>query len=169
MNNTIVHECVHWDLHRKVFELEHLYNSEATQIKCMVIGGVKDSKIRTATDNMEWQANSLAPRIQMPIDQFKTKATSFIRKHHEKYGDVPLVDIMEPVIEELAVFFCVSRQAAKIRMVEAGYQDAIGAFTYIDGRYVRPHAFKKDAVERHQTYSIGVDDAAVSIFVFAKI
>ena len=161
MNNTIVHECVHWDLHRKVFELEHLYNSEATQIKCMVIGGVKDSKIRTATDNMEWQANSLAPRIQMPIDQFKTKATSFIRKYHEKYGDVPLVDIMEPVIEELAVFFCVSRQAAKIRMVEAGYQDAIGAFTYIDGRYVRPHAFKKDAVEKHQTYSIGVDDAAV--------
>lgn len=161
MNNTIVHECVHWDLHRKVFELEHLYNSEATQIKCMVIGGVKDSKIRTATDNMEWQANSLAPRIQMPIDQFKTKATSFIRKYHEKYGDMPLVDIMEPVIEEMAVFFCVSRQAAKIRMVEAGYQDAIGAFTYIDGRYVRPHAFKKDAVEKHQTYSIGVDDAAV--------
>ena len=35
VNNTIVHECVHWDRHRKVFELERLYNSEATQIKCM--------------------------------------------------------------------------------------------------------------------------------------
>ena len=160
VNNTIVHECVHWDRHRKVFELERLYNNEATQIKCMVIGGVKDSKARTATDHMEWQANSLAPRIQMPIDQFKTKATAFIQKYLREFGDVPLVDIMETVIEELATFFCVSRQAAKIRMVDAGYQEAIGAFTYIDGHYVRPHAFKKGSVEKCQTYSIGVDDAA---------
>ena len=161
VNNTIVHECVHYDRHRKVFELERLYNSEATQIKCMVIGGVKDNKARTATDHMEWQANCLAPRIQMPIDQFKAKATSVIRKYQEEFGNVPLVDIMASVIEELAVFFCISKQAAKIRMVDAGYQDAIGAFTYIDGRYIRPHAFKKGAVEKHQTYSIGVDDAAV--------
>ncbi len=148
-------------MHRKVFELERLYNSEATQIKCMVIGGVKDSKVRTATDHMEWQANSLAPRIQMPIDQFKTKAASLIQKYQKQFGDAPLVDIMEPVIEELATFFCVSRQAAKIRMVDAGYNEAIGAFTYLDGRYVRPHAFKKGSVEKCQTYSIGVEDAAV--------
>ena len=45
-------------------------------------------------------------------------------------------------------------------MVDAGYQEAIGAFTYIDGHYVRPHAFKKGSVEKCQTYSIGVDDAA---------
>ena len=109
---------------------------------------------------MEWQANSLAPRIQMPIDQFKTKATAFIQKYRREFSDVPLVNIMEPVIEELATFFCVSRQAAKIRMVDAGYQEAIGAFTYIDGHYVRPHAFKKGSVEKCQTYSIGVDDAA---------
>lgn len=160
VNNTIVHECVHWDRHRKVFELERLYNSEATQIKCMVIGGIKDSKARTATDYMEWQANSLAPRIQMPIDQFKKKATAFIQKYRREFGTVPLVDIMEPVIDELATFFCVSRQAAKIRMVDAGYQEAVGAFTYIDGRYVRPHTFKKGSVEKCQTYSIGVDDAA---------
>lgn len=161
VNNTIVHECVHWDRHRKVFELERLYNSDATQIKCMVIGGVKDSKTRTATDNMEWQANSLAPRIQMPINQFKAKASSLIKRYREQLGSVPLVDIMEPVIEELATFFCVSRQAAKIRMVNAGYEEAVGAFTYIDGRYVRPHAFKKGAVEKHQTYSIDVADAAI--------
>src|SRR5690606_20959123 len=79
--------------------------------------------------------------------------------YRREFGDVPLVDIMEPVIEELATFFCVSRQAAKIRMVDAGYYEAIGAFTYIDGRYVRPHAFKKGSVEKCQTYSVGVDDA----------
>ncbi len=160
VNNTIIHECVHWDRHRKVFELERFYNSEATQIKCMVIGGVKDSKAHTATDRMEWQANSLAPRIQMPIDQFKTKTAAFIQKYQIEFGDVPLVDIMEPVIDELAAFFRVSRQAAKIRMVDAGFQEAIGAFTYIDGHYVRPHAFKKDLMEKCKTYSISIEDAA---------
>lgn len=34
VNNTIVHECVHWDLHRKAFELERLYNNEASRIRC---------------------------------------------------------------------------------------------------------------------------------------
>lgn len=28
--NTIIHECVHWHRHRKAFELERLYNEEAT-------------------------------------------------------------------------------------------------------------------------------------------
>lgn len=66
VNNTIVHECVHWDLHRKAFELERLYNSSATQIKCQVVSGIRDNE-NNATDWMEWQANSLAPRIQMPL------------------------------------------------------------------------------------------------------
>lgn len=60
---------------------------------------------------------------------------------------------MEPVIDALATFFCVSRTAAKIRMIDAGYEEAIGTFTYIDGRYVKPHMFKKGAL-RNQTLSI---------------
>lgn len=32
VNNTIIHECVHWDLHKKFFELEKLYNKEARAI-----------------------------------------------------------------------------------------------------------------------------------------
>lgn len=31
MNNTIIHECVHWDLHRKFFELEKLYYEKFVQ------------------------------------------------------------------------------------------------------------------------------------------
>jgi transcriptional regulator with XRE-family HTH domain/DNA-binding XRE family transcriptional regulator len=61
----------------------------------------------------------------------------------------------------LATFFSVSRTAAKIRMIDAGYEEAIGTFTYIDGRYVKPHRFKKGALERNQTFSIGAEDAAI--------
>ena len=52
-----------------------------------------------------------------------------------------IVDVMETVIDALATFFVVSRHAAKIRMVDVGYEEAIGVFTYIDGHYVKPHAF----------------------------
>lgn len=159
VNNTIVHECVHWDRHRKAFELERLYNASATQIKCIVVGGVKSESNRTANDWMEWQANVLAPRIQMPIGSFKTKANEYVRKYRQLRNTNELVDVMEPVIDELASFFCVSRCAAKIRMVDAGYEEAVGAFTYIDGRYVKPHAFKKGSISRNQTYSISLDDA----------
>lgn len=160
VNNTIVHECVHWDQHRKAFELERLYNSSATRIKCQVVGGIKDNT-RDATDWMEWQANALAPKIQMPLAMFKTQAFKFIKQFSSELGTSELIDVMEPVIDALATFFSVSRAAAKIRMIDAGYDEAIGTFTYIDGRYVKPHKFKKGALERNQTFSIGAEDAVI--------
>jgi hypothetical protein len=160
VNNTIVHECVHWDKHRKAFELERLYNDSATRIKCQVVGGIKDGE-RNATDWMEWQANALAPRIQMPLGMFKTKAFELIKEYRRKLNTDEIIDVMEPVIDELATFFCVSRLAAKIRMIDAGYEEAIGTFTYIDGRYVRPHRFKKGILNRNQTFSISAEDAAI--------
>jgi hypothetical protein len=160
VNNTIVHECVHWDQHRKAFELERLYNSSATRIKCQVVGGIKDNN-RDATDWMEWQANALAPRIQMPLAMFKTKAFEIIKQFRAELGTFELIDIMEPVIDSLATFFSVSRTAAKIRMIDAGYEEAIGTFTYIDGHYVKPHKFKKGTLQKNQTFSIGAEDAAI--------
>lgn len=160
VNNTIVHECVHWDLHRKAFELERLYNRDASRIKCQVAGGIKESN-SGATDWMEWQANSLAPRIQMPLTMFKTKAFEFIKQYRQQTGATDSIDVMEPVIDALATFFCVSRIAAKIRMIDAGYEEAIGTFTYIDGRYIKPHKFKKGALQPYQTFSISAEDAVL--------
>ena len=161
VNNTIIHECVHWDKHRKAFELERLYNENAAQIKCQVVGGIKDNKVKSATDWMEWQANALTPRIQMPYTQAKIKAAEFIRNYLRFFPSSKLIDIMEPVIDEMASFFCVSRYAAKIRMVDLGYEEAIGTFTYIDGRYVKPHSFKKGKLLQNQTFSISERDAIV--------
>lgn len=164
VNNTIVHECVHWDKHRKAFELERLYNKEATQIRCQVVGGIKDSKTHTATDYMESQANSLTPRIQMPYTQAKVKAAELIRKYKRQLQTNQLVDVLEPVIDEMAIFFGVSRCAAKIRMVDIGYEEAIGVFTYIGGKYVRPHGFKKGSINKQQTFSISAQDAIIEGF-----
>ncbi|WDC84266.1 ImmA/IrrE family metallo-endopeptidase [Caloramator sp. mosi_1] len=168
VNNTIIHECVHWALHRKAFELQRLYNSSATKIKCQVVGGIKDSN-RDATDWMEWQANVLAPRIQMPISTFKEKAFELIKKYKQSLQTEEIIDVMEPVIDELALFFSVSRLAAKIRMIDVGYEEAIGTFTYIDGHYVRPHCFKKGFLKRNQTFSISAIDAAIQSLIDSQL
>jgi hypothetical protein len=159
VNNTIVHECVHWDKHRKAFELERLYNENATQIKCQVVGGFRTSEVKTATDWMEWQANSLTPRIQMPYTQAHVKAAALVQEYKRRFQTYEIIDVMEAVIDEMAAFFCVSRIAAKIRMIDLGYEEAIGTFTYIDWQYVKPHAFKKGAIQKNQTFSISARDA----------
>ena len=122
-NNTIVHECVHWELHKKAFALEQLYNEDATQIKCKVVGGVEDPN-NDDTKWMEWQANALAPRIQMPLAMFKRQASAMIRKYRDELGIFELCELMPFVIDELAAFFMVSRTAAKLRMIDAGYEEA---------------------------------------------
>jgi sulfur relay (sulfurtransferase) DsrC/TusE family protein len=132
--------------------LERVYNKNATQIKCQVVGGIKDNKVKSAIDWMEWQANALTPRIQMPYTQAKIKAAEFIRNYLRFFPISKLIDIMESVIDEMASFFCVSRYAAKIRMVDLGYEEAIGTFTYIDGRYVKPHSFKKGKLLQNQKF-----------------
>ena len=161
VNNTIVHECVHWDKHRIVFALEKLFNKEATRIQCQVVGGIKDNKTRTATDWMEWQANALAPRIQMPLTCFRRKALEIMKSFKSQWSEADYIDLLGPTIDALAQFYGVSRCAAKIRMIDAGYKEAIGVFTYIDGHYVRPHQFKENAISEWQTYSVSVKDIVI--------
>lgn len=93
VNNTIDHECIHWDKHRKAFELERLYNENATQIKCQVVGGIKGDK-RNAVDWMEWHANALAPKIQMPLIPFKIKGHEFIKRFQRELGTTDMIDVM---------------------------------------------------------------------------
>lgn len=161
LNNSIVHECVHWIKHRKAFALAKLYNADVSNISCEVVGGAETAFGGKATEFMEMQANQLAPRIQMPATPFKARANKLIRRALHRTGAAHTVDVMQEVIEQLQVDFGVSRQAAKIRLVELGYEEAIGTFTYIDGHYVRPYSFRKGACQYNQTFAIGAQDAAI--------
>jgi len=159
MNNTIIHECVHWYLHKKFFELEKLYNKEARSISCQVEEGIRPERKRTPLDWMEWHANSLAPRILMPAKQTKQKIEELIAKNKRVLQSDRIADIMESVVFELSEYFEVSRIAAKIRMIDLGYTEAIGVYTYIDDRYISNYAFERSALKNKQTFSIGIQDA----------
>lgn len=158
LDNTIIHECFHWFKHKKAYELERLYNEQATSIGCMVVGGV-EGDARESTQWMERQANSITPRIQIPDKSLKVHVSNLKRKYRNLgYNDL---DMFEPIIDEIAVFYNVSRTAAKIRLIDAGYNEAAGTFNYVDGHYVRPHSWKKDAIAYNQTFTIPEVDAAI--------
>lgn len=160
-NNTVIHECVHWAKHYKAFLLEQLYNENASSISCEVVGGARSEMNSRSLGHMERQANSLTPKIQMPAAPFKAKAKEYITKFIRESGARHEIDVMEAVILALHSEFMVSKQAAKIRLVELGFETAIGTFTFIDDHYVRPHSFKKGAITKKQTFSIGEWDAAI--------
>jgi hypothetical protein len=75
------------------------------------------------------------------------------------------VEVMEKVIKALEVSFGVSKQAAKIRLVELGFEEAIGTYTYLDGHYVKPHGFSKGSIKINQTFSLSAQDAAIERFI----
>lgn len=165
VNNTIIHECVHWVKHQKVFTLEKLFNADASHISCEVVGGAASQVAKSATEQMEKQANQLAPRIQMPAEPFRAKANEYIGKFMRETNAKHTIDVMEQVICALEADFVVSKQAAKIRLVELGFDEAIGTFTYLDGHYVRPHSFRKGSLKVNQTFSLSAQDAAIERFV----
>jgi DNA-binding Xre family transcriptional regulator len=160
-NNTVIHECVHWIKHRRVFELERLYDEKVSRIRCKVAESATDEQKRSATEWMEWHANALSPRILMPRRTFTRKADEIISWHKRENNTGRLGDVISPVINDLADFFSVSVQAAKIRMIDIGYIEAIGAYEYVDDRYVSSYSFADGAIGRNQTFSVPAIDGLV--------
>ncbi len=159
VNNTIIHECVHWDKHKKAFELQKLCNEAMCTIRCQVVEGSQPNNKSSPAEWMEWQARALTPRILMPRIQAGIKAKELIAKYKQERQTDNTADVMEPVILELAEFFSVSRASAKIRMVDLGYEEAMGVFVYSDDRYVPAHSFAKGTLQTKQTFTIEAQDA----------
>ncbi len=157
--NTIIHECIHWILHKKTFVLNGLSGTNANrQVSYKV--AVTPQETDTDTMWMEWQANSLAPRIQMPIKTFKIKAAETVRKYRKKSNPVEDCELMSKVIDELAEFYGVSKLAAKLRLIDAGYEEARGTYNYIDGHYVNPYKTTSGKMKKDETYSLPVHTIA---------
>ena len=152
VNNTIIHECVHWDRHSKFFELQKLFNKNLNSISCHVVEGERPEEKRNALQWMEWQANALAPKILMPAEMTKRKIEELLIRYHVEFSRLNEADIMQMVLTELSDFFGVSLQAAKLRAVDLGYNQAIGILQYVDGRYLPSYTFKQGSLKKNQTF-----------------
>ena len=160
-NNTIIHECLHWDRHRRFFELQKLLNPDLHAISCSVTEkkGVKDSGLEGALQWMEWQCNALAPRVLMPQHTTRAKLTEILKRLNVEMPAASESERMELAICQLAEFFHVSRYAAKLRAIELGFTNAIGVLNYVDGRYLPSFSFNALMVGKDETFVIDSKNA----------
>ncbi|WP_449460043.1 XRE family transcriptional regulator [Streptococcus suis] len=164
LNNTIIHECVHWEFHRIYHEIQMLLDDNHDSVSCRTQENLADVAKWTDLDWMEWQANNLAPKILMPKKQTRQKIEDLYRALSSIYSDLSKIEVTTEVVDSLADFFGVSKQAAKIRMIELGYKEAHGVYNYLDDRYLRNYSFELAAFEDKQTYTISFKELCYQYF-----
>lgn len=129
VNNTIAHEAFHWYKHRMYASIKHILKGEKV-IACRCPSNITYPEQDTEWSNeqiMEWQANSMAPRILMPISTFRQKVQELYKQYD--YKNTPLkLAVLTCIADELASFYGVSRQSALIRMMETGFKEAASVY-----------------------------------------
>lgn len=133
--NTIAHEAFHWHRHRIFAAIKSILRGEkfiACRCPSDSAKGDNENAAWTDEERMEWQASHVAPRILMPYQTTTLK----IRELLDMYGYTPdspdKTEVIECVVDELASFYKVSKQSAKIRMIDLGYKEAAGVYNYED-------------------------------------
>ncbi|MDT8900240.1 ImmA/IrrE family metallo-endopeptidase [Anaeroselena agilis] len=134
VNNTIAHEAFHWHRHRVYAAIKSILRGEKLiACRCPTSSkGEKQDDSWTDEDSMEWQASQIAPRILMPIETAAVKIKELLDMYGYSPGSADKTEILECVIDELASFYKVSKQSAKIRMIDLGYNEAAGVYNYKD-------------------------------------
>lgn len=157
-NNTVIHECVHWELHKVFHEVKMVLDKDHSQVSSWTEENLADSSMWTSLDWMEWQANGIAPRILMPKVQTRIKIRELFQTLTLVNPDISRSELVQEVVDNLATFFEVSRQAAKIRMIDLEFKEANGVYNYLDDRYMHNFAFELEAFDKGSSYTITSND-----------
>ena len=120
-NNTILHECVHWILHRPAFLLYGIWHPEFRSHVLKDDRPDLSEKNLTLFRKLERQADALSPRILMPADPVRSR----IRRLAERHPSLPADRQTEAVIRDLSAFYGASRRLTEIRLTELGYDNPI--------------------------------------------
>lgn len=158
-NNTIIHECVHWLLHRTHHEYKSLLGSQELKISSRIHRPAFKEGQWNTYDWMEWQANNIAARILMPGKTTKMMVQELFAKYSLEFDTDQRVAMFEKVIDDLAHFFQVSRWAVKIRLMQLGYTEFEGIYKYVGKEYIKSYTCEADAIQNNQTFTISFNNA----------
>ncbi|NBK98249.1 MAG: XRE family transcriptional regulator [Erysipelotrichia bacterium] len=155
-NMTITHECVHSYFHRMAFQFAQMLNEDLHYIQCQVNGVMRTGRKNTVTEWMEIQANGLAPYILMPRSSVEPFVNSLFHQYDQQR--ISKVGYIENVIREVASNYGVTDYAARKRLIDLGFEEAIGALNWVDDHYVRPYFFKKGSLSSNETFTVNYKD-----------
>lgn len=159
--HTIIHECIHWYLHRKTFLLAKFMKQAESGFKCCITGQMQAHEQSNDAWFLEWQANKIAAKVLVPEIILKAKFKECAKKERELHPKTVAVYLLGDIMRSLSNYFGVSLKVIKIRLEECGLNIARGTFDYCDGRYLEPYAFKKNALEHNETFTIGCQDLII--------
>lgn len=169
--NTIIHECVHWDRHRRAFELQSILEGGSKHISCEMVEGQYNGigPEESALKWMEWQANQLAPRILMPEKTTRTIFNRNLQDIHTAHPGWRYAEVLQETVGQVANYFQVSLLAAKLRLMELGFEEVEGTNVYCDGKMLPPYAFRKGALDKQYSFVIDEQNMLMNIATNDKL
>ncbi len=169
--NTIIHECVHWDRHRRAFELQSVLEGGASHISCEMVEGDYNGigPEESALKWMEWQANQLAPRILMPEKTTRWIFNKYLQDIHTTHPNWRYAEVLQNTVGSVANYFSVSLLSAKLRLFELGFEEVEGTFVYCDGMMLPPYAFRKGTLDKQHSFVVDEQNLLMSIATNAKL
>lgn len=154
--HTILHEIIHWTLHRSFFEILYLlYEDDYLSCKFMPdILPAKMDDIHSAIQYAEWQANELAYTLLMPKHEFEAVMKTALTNAREMFWPSES-KAMEAALIAVADYYHASDipiLIVKYRALQLGYLRMEGVFPAGEGEYHKPFCFAKRSLEYDQTY-----------------
>lgn len=163
----IMHQIVHWCLHRYAFQLIALNGNELSDTICNIKEYVEyDKTVYTCFWNigkeknigfdavLAYQADSIARKILVPykdIYEIVDSAELMLKYRNLQW--------LSGFIFELANIFNVSELLIKSRLVDLGYRKAVqGFFNIVDGKWLKPYFFNRILDWEHETAVINERD-----------
>lgn len=163
----IMHQIVHWCLHRYAFQLNALNGNELSDTICNIKEYVEyDKTVYTCFWNigkeknigfdavLAYQADSIARKILVPykdIYEIIDSAELMLKYRNLQW--------LSEFIFELANIFNVSELLIKSRLVDLGYRKAVqGFFNIVDGKWLKPYFFNRILDWEHETAVINERD-----------
>lgn len=156
LNNSILHECVHWEYHWQHFVFKRILSNHYGSPKLIPLNLVNDNPEHA----MECQAKGIAPRILMPKNSVEKMVISTMGEYSFLgFSNVTELSLLAKAVDKVALAYRASRLSAKIRLEELGFSNNSSAYDYVDGSYVPSHITSTSGeIYLHQTFTIGFSE-----------
>lgn len=157
--NTIIHECLHWWLHKRYFELQMLLYPNNPSLKYYIDEmKMPDEKKFVNKHYMELQARSIAPVVLMPRETACSYYESILNQLGNTNDSQSNIKNFLYVLYSFAEKFGVSTSSARIRLENLGYSEVSFLSTIGNKLNIRP--FKSSVrLELGKTYILEFSEA----------
>lgn len=159
-NQTVLHECNHFYLHRLFYMMQML---AMPKMSFHVHRKVEKTKRKfnqkmTPEQWMELQASKMPAYLLMPAEPTK----AHIQRTYERLSAYNSLWRTRKTIQDLSENYKVSKSMAKYRMIELGYQEAEGIFSFVNNRRIPDYGCSGEW-PKGSTFVISLEDA-VSLY-----